>query len=1225
MTALIRDLIHFEEVEEVIKLRKAEQAQEIVEKYVVSEGLRRNLLYMFELLSGVTHKSFNVVGNYGTGKSHLLAFMAALLEHPEMRSHVSDAEVRAAAGKLERRYLIVKFELGAAAEVPLRKIFFDQVYSQLLAGYDLEVKQVDLSEDYDNKQNVLDILAGIKAEDPEAGLVVIVDEISDFLKQKSKEEMSYDLALLRELGEISQESDFLYIGAMQEHVFSDPRYVDQAESIARVSQRFVTVTITKEDVAQVLTRRVVRKDAGQRLQLQNLLEDHKHYFTNLVQQLDRYVDLFPIHPYVIDVFEQLPYFENRGIIGFAVNNVKPILAEAAPCFITYDRVFDLISQTHEIRNLPEVNRVVNVIHTLQAKVDLLDARYRADAKKLIKALAVLRLLGGDKDNGATSQELANTLFITPPGRLLVEPDMARDNIERIMKNIREVTVGQYIDYAQNRYYLDLEKIDDYDAMIEKKAQAVVDEQEINLAFRQIVETELGFKEARPLVAGLSLYDDTAPWPSRRAFRPGILVIGLRSDGANVTRGDYRFVLQGPLATGVVGQTRQDELVLAVNFSDELTGLLTRARAAELLAREGVHKKVMARLQKEAAESFKDKYLARLLASGYAVQGGHQTPLTDLPASRPLNTLSDVLDHVKGALLDPYFAEKYPHYPTYRTLITAMNLASEVTRALQALTRLTTQQLDLNSRGYLESFGAIKEGHFSAGHSPACNLILERVTANDATGKVTALDDLLREFARPPWGLPPEMVYLLLGTLVFNGYLIFVRQGGARLHAGDVGPLFKQGLEIFEEIRYLERDKDIDAEGTAALFTLLGLQPGLVRDKDSRTEAVKELRERGQILKSELASVRTGIQTILNESLNFPELPWPHIQALQGRLAWLDSPLDQFASASTVASLGKLDTGPGFRQTLQAGLADLETLNGFLTDWHEGLGKGLKHLTEAVAILTQLEPLATGREATTIADLRRIAGDSRAIYTEARHLLKADQRRPLKGKLAQFQQKYKQLYYGMHERIVGNQAPWDQIAALRQADRYQALNRLKSLPFISGVEFNLLALELQNLEQQRCQEFNAGVLDSFVTCPYCRFPDKAGHLAGLPARLQETEKRLAELLSRWQEQLFKELPDLTDRLALLAPPRRALLEDLQTRGELPETISAELLAALEELASDLQPVELDLSDLAQVLLKQGSALTVADLRTALDSYLTTRLKGYNPDLVRIKIVLPENKT
>ena len=85
-------------------------------------------------------------------------------------------------------------------------------------------------------------------------------------------------------------------------------------------------------------------------------------------------------------------------------------------------------------------------------MDLLDDRFREDAVKLIKALAVLKLLGGQNQNGATSQELANTLMIMPPGKLLVEPEMARDNIERIMKNIRDVTVGQYIDYGEGRYY-----------------------------------------------------------------------------------------------------------------------------------------------------------------------------------------------------------------------------------------------------------------------------------------------------------------------------------------------------------------------------------------------------------------------------------------------------------------------------------------------------------------------------------------------------------------------------------------------------------------------------------------------------------------------------------------------------------------------------------------------------------------------------------------------------
>ena len=204
MQPLVRDLIHFEEVEEVIKIRQEERACEYVEKYVISDSLRRNLLYMLEMLSGATHKSFNVVGNYGTGKSHFLAFVAALLEHPEYRALVRDDQVRAAAEAIQRRYLVVKFELGAAQEVSLRHIFFDQIRQQLRDRYDIEVREIHLEADYDNKKNVLNILGELKAQDPEACLVVVVDEISDFLKQKDKQGMSYDIALLRERGEVGR-------------------------------------------------------------------------------------------------------------------------------------------------------------------------------------------------------------------------------------------------------------------------------------------------------------------------------------------------------------------------------------------------------------------------------------------------------------------------------------------------------------------------------------------------------------------------------------------------------------------------------------------------------------------------------------------------------------------------------------------------------------------------------------------------------------------------------------------------------------------------------------------------------------------------------------------------------------------------------------------------------------------------------------------------------------
>lgn len=1218
--ALVRDLIHFEEVEEVIKLRREERAREYVETYVISESLRSNLLYMLRMLAGAGHKSFNVVGNYGTGKSHFLAFVAALLEHPEYRSAVRDVAVRQAALGMERRYKVIKFELGAAAEVPLRYIFFDQVRRQLLDRYDIEVREIDLAAAYDNKQNMLDILADIKAADPEAGLVVIVDEISDFLKQKGREAMSYDIALLRELGEVSQDSDFLYIGAMQEHVFTNPKYVDQAESIARVNQRFVTVTITKEDVAQVLTDRVVRKDADQALRLRGLLADHRAYFPNLADQTDRYVALFPIHPYVIDVFERLPYFENRGIIGFTVQNVEPILDRPAPTFVTYDRVYDLINATHEVRNQPNVARVVKAVQTLESKADLLDRRYRDDAHKLIKALAVLRLLGGDHGLGATSQDLANTLFILPPGRLLVEPNMARDHIERVMKNLRDVTVGQFIDYQEGRYSLNPEKIEDYDALIEQRARAAVlgHEEEIERTFREIAAAELGTATTPSLFPGKAVYPDTAPWPSRNAYRPGLLIIGRADDAANLSIGDYRFVLVGPVAGKPLN--RQEEVILGLEFGDELIGLLVRARAAGMLAQEKVYPKVMARLAKDAQDAFREKYLARLLSDGTVLHGGHKTAVRELPARRALDTLADVVEHIKGAALDAAFAERYPNHPSFRSLVTAANIESEVTRALQSLDRQATQSLDFNSRGYLESFGMLSEGRFSASSSPACQLALQRVEENDAAARLTPVEDLVQQFAGQPWGLPEPMVYLLLGSLLFNGYLVFVRQGGARLHAGDISPLLKSGLGFFREIRYIERDRDINVEAVAALFETLGLQAGLVRDKESRPEAVKQLRVRGGELRSLANQARQGMSTLIAEAGGYPGVPWLAIQALSSRLTWLDAPLATFAEASRVGDLGKLNVASEYRQTLQARLADLETLRGCLADWGEGgLGTGLRRLQQALAVLPRLDPLAGEAERTAIAALQRIAADSQAITSDEGQLLRADLRRPLKGKLEQFRREYDALYYAMHRRLAGDDAAWGDLATLRSRPRFQALNQLKGLPFISPAEFNGVALQMQALERRRCREFNAQTLESFVACPYCRFPDEGAPLADLRGRAEGLRGKLEALWQAWQSQVMAELPALAGRLPLLTPAHRAQIEGLIQAGGLPDSIPAELLEALYELSSELQPVELDLNDLAASLSAQGNALTVDGLRAGIERYLADLLKGRDRDLVRIKVI------
>lgn len=85
------DLIQFDPIETVVQLREAEgstAARRLVETFVISSRMGEQLTELvfpqlqFEIPGD--HKGLLVVGNYGTGKSHLMAVISAVAEHTEL-------------------------------------------------------------------------------------------------------------------------------------------------------------------------------------------------------------------------------------------------------------------------------------------------------------------------------------------------------------------------------------------------------------------------------------------------------------------------------------------------------------------------------------------------------------------------------------------------------------------------------------------------------------------------------------------------------------------------------------------------------------------------------------------------------------------------------------------------------------------------------------------------------------------------------------------------------------------------------------------------------------------------------------------------------------------------------------------------------------------------------------------------------------------------------------
>src|SRR5574344_1524470 len=101
------DLIQFDPIETVVQLRdadKASAARNLVNTYVISEEMAERLIQLVIPQLQFDHPSDNkgllVVGNYGTGKSHLMSVVSSLAADASLLEGLNHASVRDAASQV---------------------------------------------------------------------------------------------------------------------------------------------------------------------------------------------------------------------------------------------------------------------------------------------------------------------------------------------------------------------------------------------------------------------------------------------------------------------------------------------------------------------------------------------------------------------------------------------------------------------------------------------------------------------------------------------------------------------------------------------------------------------------------------------------------------------------------------------------------------------------------------------------------------------------------------------------------------------------------------------------------------------------------------------------------------------------------------------------------------------------------------------------------------------
>ena len=130
-----KELIQFEPINEVVKFSRLEEEdyrKSLVRNFVFSKDYEKTIIpricenldytqtyrpFQKDLFSGFDTFGLQIVGNYGTGKSHLMSLVSLIAENKDYLPLISNESAKEALGAIAGKYKIIRFELGNDQEL----------------------------------------------------------------------------------------------------------------------------------------------------------------------------------------------------------------------------------------------------------------------------------------------------------------------------------------------------------------------------------------------------------------------------------------------------------------------------------------------------------------------------------------------------------------------------------------------------------------------------------------------------------------------------------------------------------------------------------------------------------------------------------------------------------------------------------------------------------------------------------------------------------------------------------------------------------------------------------------------------------------------------------------------------------------------------------------------------------------------------------------------------
>ena len=371
------DLIQFDPIEDVIELRaatKTDVAANLVRTFVISDRMASELIDRvipeLQFVEPKSNMGLFVVGNYGTGKSHLLACLSAIAENAQLLKLVTNEGVKSAAEQIAGRFQVSRLEIGAVQQ-SLRDIICGHL-EEFLEERGITFAFPSAKEISNNKDSLEAMMAAFHEKHLDQGLLLVVDELLDYLRSRKDQELALDLGFLREVGEICKTTRFRIIAGVQESLFDSPVFNFLEQSVRRVKDRFIQFRIAREDIAFIVANRLLQKSPEQRARIREHLSKFVQLYGSMNERLDRFVELFSVHPAYLETFEQVYVAEKREVLRTLSHEIKKLLDDAVPPkepgLIAYDSYWQTLTDNPAFRAIPEVKEVLDRSSVLEERI-----------------------------------------------------------------------------------------------------------------------------------------------------------------------------------------------------------------------------------------------------------------------------------------------------------------------------------------------------------------------------------------------------------------------------------------------------------------------------------------------------------------------------------------------------------------------------------------------------------------------------------------------------------------------------------------------------------------------------------------------------------------------------------------------------------------------------------------------------------------------------------------